>query len=66
MNAARVKALIKGGEGIAVEFKECKTALNRNVYEQPLLREKRLALTFPETPNNPLQKYYTVRRRSKK
>ena len=30
---ADLKALIKQGEGISVEFKECRRTLNRNVYE---------------------------------
>ena len=30
---ADVKALIKHGEGISVEFKECRRTLNRNIYE---------------------------------
>ena len=28
-----LKALIKQGEGISVEFKECRRAINRDVYE---------------------------------
>ena len=28
-----IKALIKQGEGISVEFKKCRRTLNRNVYE---------------------------------
>ncbi len=30
---ADLKALIKQGEGISVEFKECRRTLNRNIYE---------------------------------
>ena len=30
---ADLKALIKQGEGISVEFKECRRTVNRNVYE---------------------------------
>ena len=30
---ADLKALIKQGEGISVEFKECRRTINRNVYE---------------------------------
>ena len=30
---ADLKALIKQGEGISVEFKECRRTLNRNVYK---------------------------------
>ena len=30
---ADLKALIKQGEGISVEFKECRRTLNRDVYE---------------------------------
>jgi len=30
---ADLKALIKQGEGISVEFKECRRNLNRNIYE---------------------------------
>ncbi|MFC1616760.1 RNA-binding domain-containing protein, partial [Candidatus Margulisiibacteriota bacterium] len=30
---SRIKEIIKKGEGLAIEFKECKKALNRDVYE---------------------------------
>jgi ATP-dependent DNA helicase RecG len=30
---SKIKALIRQGEGLRIEFKECKTALNRDVYE---------------------------------
>jgi hypothetical protein len=30
---SKIKAIIKQGEGLTVEFKKCKTALNKNVYE---------------------------------
>jgi len=33
MNAAKVHTLIKQGEGMRIEFKTCRTALNRDVYE---------------------------------
>lgn len=33
MKISKIKALVKQGEGLTVEFKECKTALNKNVYE---------------------------------
>lgn len=33
MNAAKVLTLINQGEGLRVEFKTCRTALNRDVYE---------------------------------
>ena len=33
MNESLIKSLIKMGEGVSVEFKECKTAINKNVYE---------------------------------
>ena len=29
----KIKAIIKQGEGVRIEFKECKTALNKDVYE---------------------------------
>lgn len=29
----KIKAIIKRGEGVRIEFKECKTALNKDVYE---------------------------------
>ncbi len=29
----KIKAIIKQGEGVTVEFKECNTTLNKNVYE---------------------------------
>jgi len=32
-NIAKIKELIKQGEGIAVEFKECKSSLSANVFE---------------------------------
>lgn len=33
MNASRIKSIVKKGEGISLEFKECKSALSKNVYE---------------------------------
>lgn len=33
MLESRITAIIKQGEGLRLEFKECKTALNKNVYE---------------------------------
>ncbi|MCE3268855.1 MAG: putative transcriptional regulator [Burkholderiales bacterium] len=33
MNVVHIKQLLSKGEGISIEFKECRTELNRNVYE---------------------------------
>lgn len=33
MNADKIINIIKQGEGLTVEFKECKAALNRDVFE---------------------------------
>ena len=33
MNQARIKKLIQQGEGISIEFKECRNKLNKNIFE---------------------------------
>jgi ATP-dependent DNA helicase RecG len=33
MNKAGIKKLISKGEGISIEFKECRNKLNKNVFE---------------------------------
>lgn len=33
MLESKIKAIIKQGEGLRIEFKECKTALNKDIYE---------------------------------
>ena len=33
MNSEQIRKLIEQGEGVDIEFKTCRTELNRNVYE---------------------------------
>jgi len=33
MLESKIKGIIKQGEGLRIEFKECKTALNKDIYE---------------------------------
>jgi hypothetical protein len=47
MNKAGIKKLICKGEGISIEFKECRNKLNKDVFERPLGRSSDYKFLMP-------------------
>ncbi|NQT60798.1 MAG: ATP-binding protein, partial [Bacteroidetes bacterium] len=33
MNQSRIQSILNEGEGLKIEFKQCRTAINRDVYD---------------------------------